>query len=94
MSCNNPELEISKKQNEQDKKAIDELIRERDILNKVRYCEIYLSRLNHVVLEHRWLLNCGCYISLLEPHYIGVLLCFVQTSASQNISKFIVLVLF
>jgi len=28
------ELEINKKQNEQDKKAIDELIRERDILNK------------------------------------------------------------
>lgn len=30
------ELEISKKQNEQDKKAIDEFVRERDILNKVR----------------------------------------------------------
>ena len=29
------ELEASKKQAEQDKKAIDELVRERDILNKV-----------------------------------------------------------
>ena len=28
------ELEQSKKQSEQDKKAIDELVRERDILNK------------------------------------------------------------
>ena len=29
------ELESSKKQTEQDKKAIDDLVRERDILNKV-----------------------------------------------------------
>jgi hypothetical protein len=29
------ELEISKKQSEQDRKAIDDLVRERDILNKV-----------------------------------------------------------
>ena len=32
----NSELEVSKKQAEQDRKAIDELVRERDILNKVR----------------------------------------------------------
>lgn len=33
-----PELETNKKQTEQDKKAIDELVRERDILNKVLSC--------------------------------------------------------
>lgn len=30
------ELEASKKQSEQDRKAIDDLVRERDILNKVQ----------------------------------------------------------
>lgn len=40
-----PELESSKKQAEADKKAIDDLVRERDILNKVhQYIHIlYLS---------------------------------------------------
>ena len=34
------ELEASKKQAEADKKAIDDLVRERDILNKVWQCDI------------------------------------------------------
>ena len=40
-----PELESSKKQAEADKKAIDDLVRERDILNKVRQYvhTLYLS---------------------------------------------------
>lgn len=36
------ELESSKKQAEADKKAIDDLVRERDILNKVQY-KIYFG---------------------------------------------------
>ena len=35
------EIDASKRQHEADKKAIDELVRERDILNKVRYINMH-----------------------------------------------------
>ena len=48
------ELESSKKQAEADKKAIDDLVRERDILNKVFCCPIlrlYGSYYDHLKLR-------------------------------------------
>ena len=42
-----PELESSKKQAEADKKAIDDLVRERDILNKVQLVDENITCLLH-----------------------------------------------
>ena len=38
---NKSELELNRKSSEQDRKAIEELVRERDILNKVRLFIIF-----------------------------------------------------
>ena len=51
---------MNKKQNEQDKKAIDELVRERDILNKVSIINQLYSCLNSSLMK--LYLNCFLYI--------------------------------
>lgn len=74
------ELESSKKQAEADKKAIDDLVRERDILNKVLYPFLSYPKCQIVILNHCLIFNWYLLYLIIANHFLLLFLESVESS--------------